>query len=67
MEAQITQMQSLRNTEKTTIESRMSTFTIQTETKYKERISTLNEEIYKKTSEFEAVCKEKDHLIKELR
>lgn len=41
--------------------------TIQSENKYKEKISTISEELLKRNSEFDAVVKEKDYLIKELK
>lgn len=67
LEAQLSQMQNLRNNEKSTYDNYSRQIIVNTETKYNERITVLNEEILRKTSEYEAVIKEKDHLIKELR
>lgn len=40
---------------------------MQSEIKMNEKISTLNEELFKRNSEFESMAKEKDYMIKELK
>lgn len=67
LETQLSQMQNQRNNDKSTFDNYSRQIIVNTETKYNERITVLNEEIIRKTSEYEAVIKEKDHLIKELR
>lgn len=67
LEAQLSQMQNMRSSEKTTYDNYSRQIMANTETKYSERITVLNEEIMKKTSEYESNIKDKEHIIKELR